>query len=136
MKHIFIIIILFWVFSLYGQVDRTIIDQTILEEIDNSKFDSIAKVLGYKGGDKVRVSTLFTVNEEGQIVNIRAKGPHPIFEQEAIRIIEMVPKLKPAYIDGKAVSPRFALPITFVIESERQKKRRLKKQKKIRESQN
>ncbi len=43
----------------------------------------------------------------------------------------MVPKLDPAMVNGKPVSPRFALPITFVIETERQKKKRAKREKRL-----
>lgn len=121
-------------FALNAQIDKKLMNQTIHEETDNSIFDSIAKVLGYKGGDAVRVSTMFTVNEQGKIVDIKARGPHPIFEQEAIRIIEAVPDMVPAEFNGKPISPRFSLPITFIIETAKQKRRRLKKEKRKSES--
>ena len=115
--------------SLCAQLDKELINKFITENQNGIKFDSISEVLGYKGGDKVRVSTLFSVNEKGNLTDIVARGPHEIFEDEAIRILKMVPKLDPAMVNGKPVIPRFALPITFVIETERQKKKRAKREK-------
>ena len=39
----------------------------------------------------------FTVNENGEIMNIRViKGTHPAFDKEAIRILSNFPRLIPA----------------------------------------
>ena len=130
MKNFLLSVILLSMISGYAQVDKNLINQTIKENTDNSKFDSIAKKLGYKGGDQVKVLTLFTFNQKGRIVDIKARGPHQIFENEAIRILEKVPDLVPASYNGKPVNPRFSLPITFIIETEKQKRKRLKKEKK------
>ncbi|WP_394800338.1 energy transducer TonB [Aestuariivivens marinum] len=77
----------------------------------------------------MRVLTQFTINEEGQIVDIKARGSHPVFENEAIRIIKMIPQLEPPSLNEKPVSPRFSLPIIFAIQTEKQKRKRLKETK-------
>ncbi len=112
----------------FSQIDGEVINKTIKENQDTSKFDSISKILGYKGGDKVRVSTRFIVTKSGEIDSVVARGPHSIFENEAIRIIKKIPPLNPAIVNDKPIPQRFALPITFVIETEKQRKKRIKKE--------
>jgi protein TonB len=130
MKTIFSISVLLLVVFGYGQSQ---ISEKINASIQNSKkekFDSVAKILNYKPGEKIKVLTQFTIDEEGNVVDIKARGAHPVFEEEALRILKELPKMPPIIRDGKAVSQTFGLPINFIVESEKQKKRRLKKEKK------
>lgn len=100
---------------------------------DQTKFDSIAKSLNYKGGDQIKVHVLFTINEDGDIVDIRARSVHPEFEKEAIRVVSELPKMVPAERNGKRISQNYALPLVFEIETDSAKKQRLKKENKARE---
>ena len=61
-----------------------------------------------------RVSVKFIIGTGGNIEQIEARGPDPMLEAEAKRIISLLPKFIPA-IDsgGKAVSVPFSVPITF-----------------------
>jgi hypothetical protein len=72
------------------------------------------------------------VNSEGEIHDVVAKGPHEIFEKEAIRLVKMVPQLDPIPSLKEGESASFTLPITMVIESDSKKKKREKKAKKER----
>lgn len=129
MKNILLIILITFTSFLFGQNS---VSEKVSESfnIDNrDRFDSIAKQLNYKGGDQIKVLTTFIVNEEGDIVEIVAKSVHPLFENEAIRILNKLPKMTPANYNGKAVSIKYSLPIVFEIETERAKKQRLKKEK-------
>lgn len=96
---------------------------------DQTRFDSIAKSLTYKGGDQIKVTVLFTINEDGDIVDIRARSVNPEFEKEAIRVVSELPKMVPAEHNGKRISRKYALPLIFEIETESAKKKRLKKEK-------
>ena len=105
----------------------------IREEMENqnkSAFDSIAKSMGYKDGETIRVYAQFTVNSKGEIGDIKAKGPHRVFEEEAIRIITLVPPIDPPKNLKKGDKARFTLPIAFKIETEKEKRKREKKEKK------
>lgn len=115
-------------FNGFGQIDQSAISNAISENQDLNKIDSIAKLLNYKGGEKVKVFTRFRISGEGKIIDIQAKGPHSFFEDEAIRIIKKLPDFEPAEYNGKPISPSFALPMIFVIETQKQKKKRLKKE--------
>lgn len=92
------------------------------------RIDSIAKKLNYKGGEIVKVFAIFTVNENGEIIDIKARGPHRLFEKEAIRIISEIPKLDPKEFENGMKEMKFSLPINFVIETEKERKSREKKE--------
>ena len=64
-------------------------------------------------GIQGRVAVLFTIDTEGNISNIRKRGPNPILEAEAERILALLPRMQPGMHDGKPVNVPFSLPITF-----------------------
>jgi bla regulator protein blaR1 len=68
--------------------------------------------LGLTPGNK-RIFVLFTIDKTGKVVNIRARAPHKKLEEEAIRVINLIPKLKPGFDKGKAVAVKYSLPIVF-----------------------
>ncbi|GMN11533.1 M56 family metallopeptidase [Croceitalea sp. MTPC9] len=68
-----------------------------------------AQELGVQG----RVSLLFMISKDGSIKKIRKRGPHELLENEAVRIIERLPKMQPGKHEGKEVDVPFAIPITF-----------------------
>ena len=65
---------------------------------------------------KQRISVVFKIDKNGDIKDVRAEGPHPILEQEAIRVVKMLPSMKPGIQRGKPVIVPYSLPITFVVE--------------------
>ena len=64
-------------------------------------------------GIQGRVAIMFGINANGDIVDIKSKGPSPILEQESQRIISRLPKMVPARQDGKPADVIFSIPITF-----------------------
>ena len=60
-----------------------------------------------------RVQVGFTIDEEGNITDIVMRGPHPLLEEEAERIIKLLPKMVPGKQKGSAVKVPFFRPITF-----------------------
>ena len=69
-------------------------------------------------GIQGRVSIVFTITKDGTIDNIRKRGPHELLENEAVRIINRLPKMIPGQHDGKAVDVPFSIPITFRLSDE------------------
>ena len=60
------------------------------------------------------VIVLFVIRKDGSITDIEIiRSPDPIFNREAIRIVETMPKWTPAKNNGEKVNSRFALPIRF-----------------------
>ena len=80
------------------------------------KFDSdLPNELGLSPGKK-RLIMLFKIDRQGNIVDIRAKAPHPRLQKEAIRIIKLLPKMKPGRQRGKAVGVKYTLPMRIDVE--------------------
>ena len=104
-----------------------------VEKQDQKKIDSIAKLLNYKGGDTVKVFVMFTVTKNGEIKDVKARGPHPVFEQEAERVVKLIPKLDPKKLKNGKKPIKFSLPICFVIETEQDRKARQRKEKRKKE---
>lgn len=80
------------------------------------KFDSdLPNELGLSPGKK-RLIMLFKIDKTGNIVDIRAKAPHPRLQKEAIRIIKLLPKMTPGRQRGKAVGVKYTLPMRIDVE--------------------
>jgi protein TonB len=78
--------------------------------------------LGLFGRQKIKV--IFKIDKNGDVIDIRARAPHPKLEWEAIRVIGMLPKMKPGLKLGKPVNVQYALPITFNVQKSQLPKRR------------
>ena len=56
----------------------------------------------------------FTVNEDGSIANVRVlKSSKLVLDNEALRMVKMMPKWAPALQDGAPKKEMVVLPITF-----------------------
>ena len=84
---------------------------------------NVAKGLGLPDG-KVRINVIFKVNKKGKIEDIRTRGPHPKLEEEAYRVVKLIPKLKPGYQKGKAVIVPYSLPLIFNIDNSKYRKKK------------
>jgi TonB family protein len=73
------------------------------------RYPEIAQKQGIQG----RVIIQFVVEKDGNVSGIRTRGPDPILEKEAVRIISLLPKIKPAEIEGRKVRVPFSTSITF-----------------------
>ena len=67
-------------------------------------------------GIQGRVAVMFTIDEEGNITNIRKRGPDKLLEDEVDRIISKLPKMTPGKSKGKTVRVPFSIPITFKLQ--------------------
>lgn len=73
-------------------------------------------------GDEVLVKSdiNFTINEKGEVSNIKANGNNEIFNTEAIRSVKLANEnvtWKPATKDGNNVAYRFQIPLTMKFEA-------------------
>src|SRR5690606_19417834 len=62
---------------------------------------------------KYRSFVVFTINNAGEIVDIKTRGPNTRLEEEAERVAKMLPKMTPGKQRGKSVSVSYSLPIVF-----------------------
>ena len=87
-----------------------------ISKLISSNFNiKLASTLGLPEGI-VRIHVMFKVDKKGRITGIKARAPHKALEQEAIRVIQKIPKLKkPGYQRNKPVIVPYAIPIVFRI---------------------
>ncbi|WP_067149784.1 energy transducer TonB [Pseudotamlana agarivorans] len=60
-----------------------------------------------------RVSVIFVIDSQGRISSIKSRGPDKILENEAERIISLLPKMTPGTQRGVPVKVSYAVPIFF-----------------------
>ena len=76
----------------------------------NIKYPDLERESGIQG----RVIIKFIVNGDGSLSDIYvAKGVSAGIDSEAIRVVKLMPKLKPGKQDGIPVRVQYALPIAF-----------------------
>lgn len=86
---------------------------------DNVKYPDKAAKAGIEG----RVAVQFVIAEDGAITNARIfKAVHPLLDEEALRVVNAMPKWTPGSQNGKAVKVLYTLPITFKLDKKRSKK--------------
>ncbi len=90
-------------------------DEKLKEHIrKNFRYPEAAQEQGIQG----RVAVLFTIDADGNISAIKKRGPHELLENEAVRIIERLPKMQPGKQGGKAMNVPYMIPITFRLQSQ------------------
>lgn len=66
-----------------------------------------------------RVFVSFIIEKDGSVSNLTiAKGAHELLDQEALRIVGLMPKWEPGKDKGKLVRCRYTLPISFKLPPE------------------
>ena len=88
--------------------------QKIAEFVQRNFNIALADDLGLKGIQ--RIAVIFKIDKKGNVTGVRARAPHKSLEDEAIRVIRLLPKMKPGKQRGKAVIVPYSLPIVFSVE--------------------
>lgn len=74
-------------------------------------FDSdLPNELQLSSGRK-RIVMLFKIDKKGNVIDIKIRAPHKKLEKECIRILEMLPVMKPGKQRGKEVTVKYTLPM-------------------------
>ena len=76
----------------------------------------IAERRGLTG--RQRIAVIFKINKSGYVTDVRARAPHPRLEQEAVRVMNLLPKMEPGLENGKPVIVPYSLPIIFQVREE------------------
>ncbi|CAL2103784.1 conserved protein of unknown function [Tenacibaculum sp. 190130A14a] len=64
---------------------------------------------------KYKIYTQLIIDAKGVVSDIKVRAPHPKLEKHVIEIVQKLPQFIPAIKDGKKVSVKYTLPITFKI---------------------
>ena len=79
----------------------------------NLRYPTKAREAGKQG----RVIVQFVVRKDGSLSDFKVlRSVDPWLDAEAIRVISTMPKWKPGMQEGKPVSVKFTLPVTFMLE--------------------
>ncbi len=97
-----------------AQLKKCMSDKIVKHVSKNFDVD-LAQELGLPPGKK-RILVQFKIDKKGNVTDIKARAPHPRLQKEAIRIIKLLPKMKPGKQRNKPVIVRYNLPILFKIE--------------------
>lgn len=82
----------------------------------NRRFNAdLPNELGLSSGRK-RVFIGFKIDRNGDIVNVQARAPHPKIQQEVIKVMKLLPKMKPGKQRGKPVGVSYNIPFTLLVE--------------------
>lgn len=89
---------------------RACFERKVMEHVrKNFKYPQLALDMRIGG----RVFVIFTIGKDGTIKKIRTRGPDKSLEDEAHRIVSILPKMVPGKQRGKPVGVPFSLPINF-----------------------
>jgi hypothetical protein len=94
---------------------RACLQQKVTENVGTNFNSKLAKGLGLQAGVK-RIFVMFTIDKEGNITDVKARAPHKALQEEAIRVINLLPKMIPGKQKGENVGVKYSLPIAFKVE--------------------
>ena len=99
---------------------RKCMSEKISKFIQKNFNTNLAEDLGLTG--RQRIAVIFKIDKRGNVTGVRSRGPHPSLEEEAIRVISLLPKMKPGLQNGKPVVVPYSLPIIFEVQDEEESK--------------
>jgi protein TonB len=76
----------------------------------------LASDLGLTPGSIQKIFVIFKIDKNGNITDINARAPHKQLQDEAIRVVGLLPKMTPGMQRGKPVGVKYGLPIVFKVE--------------------
>jgi len=87
-----------------------------ITQLVNKSFDSdLAATLGLSAGKK-RIFVIFKIDKSGNVTDVRARAPHKRLEREAIRVVNLIPRMIPGKKHGRTVGVKYSLPIVFNVQ--------------------
>jgi beta-lactamase regulating signal transducer with metallopeptidase domain len=88
--------------------------QASITSFVNENFNTnLARELGLSG--KHIIGVQFKINKNGRVESIQSRARDPRLQEEAARVINLLPRMEPGLQRGKEVSVIYALPIIFEI---------------------
>ncbi len=99
-----------------NEVRKKCMSRNIAMHVNRNFNTKLADSLGLKG--RQRINVIFKINKEGDVTGVRSRAAHPALEAEAIRVIKLLPKMKPGVNNGKKVIVPYSLPIIFKVQDD------------------
>ncbi len=77
-----------------------------------------------KEGIQGKVYVTFVVKSDGTVANAKiVRGAHPLLDNEAIRVVNILPTWKPGKQGGKAVNVAYTIPVMFALDGGKDQKK-------------
>lgn len=95
--------------------DKDCLNKSIQRFVLDNFDASISKELGMSKGKK-RIYVQFKIDKQGNVIDIKARAPHPALKQHAEEVVSKLPQMLPGEYEGKIVKVGYTLPITFNVE--------------------
>ncbi|WP_157514478.1 hypothetical protein [Mangrovimonas sp. TPBH4] len=73
--------------------------------------------LGITG--RQRIMSIFKISKHGEVQFVQSRASHPVLEEEANRVIGLLPKMIPGKQRGRAVAVPYSFPILFSVDNEK-----------------
>ena len=99
-----------------------------LRKIVSENFDS--SIADNLPPNQYRIIVQFKIDRAGEITNILAKGLNQNMEDEAIRVMKLVPKMIPGKYKDQAVGVLYTLPINITVPKKKKNKKSKKHKRK------
>ena len=93
---------------------RKCMAEKITKHVQQNFNTDLAGDIGLIG--RQRINVVFKIDADGNVTGIRSRAPHPRLEEEAIRVISLLPKMSPGKQNGEAVIVPYSLPIIFQVQ--------------------
>ncbi|AMC11846.1 hypothetical protein Lupro_11475 [Lutibacter profundi] len=94
---------------------RTCLQEKITQAISENFNVNLATELNLESGVK-RIFVMFKIDKNGNIADIKARAPHKALQEEAIRVVNLLPKMVSGKHHGENVGVKYSLPIAFKVE--------------------
>ena len=94
---------------------RICLQENITKHVNQNFNTSLTKSLNLSPGTK-RIFVMFQIDKEGNIIEAQARAPHQSLADEAIKVVNSLPKMIPGKQHGENVGVKYSLPIAFKVE--------------------
>lgn len=64
-----------------------------------------------------RISVVFKIDKNGQVTDIKTRAPHPKLQEEAERVVNIIPNMQPGKQRNIPVGVIYSLPIVFKVQN-------------------
>lgn len=91
------------------------LSKSVQKHFSNTFNVNLANELGLSAGLR-RINIVYTINKQGYTENIITRAPHPKIEEEVIRVMKILPKMKPGTQRGKTIAVKYAFTFSFNVE--------------------
>jgi protein TonB len=99
-----------------SKAERKMCMSKMIKRHVNRKFNTdLAQELGLSEGKK-RIDVFFMIDENGNVVGIQSRAPHPKLQKEAERVIKLLPRMEPGKQQNKSVKVKYTLPIVLRVD--------------------